>query len=194
MRTIGSKRGCVRWVGCAVVGLLLAGCGDETTPMVNESPPTGSSFNFLTLDEFNDYLVTMQIASNDVGIMVSEFGSIAGDLQSGVVSGYWLSEFTLNLLRRLEAVKARAALLRPEHPTLLEAHLTDYEGALEDYEAGFNTFLVAVGNPGTVPTSAVDDPIAAGNVHLRQFDLFLSNLRGGSISLFGGGVTTSVGP
>ena len=183
----------LKWIGRIAVALLLMGCGGGEAPMVEDSSPTGNTFNFLTLNEFEDYLVTMQVASNDVGLMVSEFTSLTNDLDGGAVSGYWLSEFTRNLLRRLDDVKARATSLRPEHPTLLEAHVTDYEGALEDYEIAFNAFLAAISSPGTVATGAVNTPITAGNVHLARFDQFLSGLRGGRVSLFGAGVTT-VGP
>lgn len=191
-RAEGSREWLTRLVWVASVMFLMA-CGDEQEPM-GDSGPTVPTFDFLTLDAFNAYLSTMEIASEDLGLMVNEFSSIVNDLELGVASDYWISEFTRNLIRRLEQAKARATTLRPDHPTLLDAHITDYEGALEDFEMAFGTFLTAINSPGTVPASAVNDPIAAGNVHLAQFDGFLSSLRGGRVSLFGRGVTAQIGP
>ncbi len=174
------------------VCLMSVGCGGETE-MIDDSSPTGSSFNFLTLNEFNDYLTTMEAASVDVLLLVAEFSSITRDLNSGVVSTYWITEFTRNLMRRLDEMQTKAMGLRPDHPTLLQAHVDEYEGALADYETAFTVFLSAVNNPGVVPTNALNDPIIQGNQHLIRFEEFLSSLRGRSVNLFGDGVSTGGG-
>ena len=171
-----------RWL--PFMAAVALGCGSDSTTGNVDSPAPSEIPVVITVAEYEAYIASVQIAMADVNLMITEFTSIGRDLQAGFASHYWIGEFTKNMLRRLEGIRAHAKSIRPDHPELLKLHIAEYEGALEDYDAAFSLFLDALRPGSRVTTDEINDKIGAGNTHLIRLQILLGDLGGTFIDFF----------
>lgn len=182
-------------IGAGLLGsiALMTACGGDgaVDPPV-ELPNPG--FNFIVLEEFDQYVATMQGTGANVQAVAQEFGAIVRDFANGFTTTYWTAEFTRLLSTRVVSMKAEAVDLRPTHPDLNRIHREQYETGLDAYEDAFTLFLRRVETPGSISTAQLNEALAEGDGHLSPMEVRLSSLAGRTISLFpssGGGI---VGP
>lgn len=89
-----------------------------------ESPNPG--FNFIVLEEFDQYVATMQGTGANVQVVAQEFGAIVFDFANGFTTTYWTAEFMRLLSTRVASMKTEAVDLRPMHPDLNRIHREQY--------------------------------------------------------------------
>ena len=174
-----------RWI--AVLFLLCcAGCGAASPTGEPVEPSPQVPMVFIRMSDFDAYLDRVRRAFVSVDVMVSEFTAITRDMQSGRVSEYWLRQYTLNLLKRLQLMQAQAVDIRPEHPELLRIHTGEYEPALSCFSEAFEAFLAHLTVPDAEALSRINDKIVEGNTHLVRFQIFLSRLAGREVAFLRG--------
>lgn len=171
------------WV---LVFMALAGC--ESSTLVAPNPePEEIVFENVTVTELNNYIGVVNRAFPAIEVFYTEYGGVTGEAVSGLVEPYWTRQYALNMIRRIEALKATLHGLRPVNPYLRRLHIEELEAAFDDYLDGIRYFESNIDVLSTTVLDGLNQRMGAGNVHLIRLQIFLSDLAGRDVILGDGG-------
>ncbi|MDE3001239.1 MAG: hypothetical protein OXU79_19350 [Gemmatimonadota bacterium] len=161
--------------------ILCMGCGSsDPVGVVEPAPDATGKMLSVAASDFNAYLVDVSRTYQTVHLMNAEFGSITQGWSGGVVSRYWIRQFTSNLIARLETLQVQVRNIRPDDGELRRIH-DSYEHGLATFHEAFVAFLGQIDFPTTEGIEGVNLLIFRGNQRMDEFQLLLSNLAGRQI-------------
>lgn len=174
-----------RWLFVAFFAVIGCGSSNPTAPDIEE--PVDITFDNVSINALETYIgVVNTQAYPSIEVFYTEYGGVTGEAVSGLVTTYWTRQYTLNMIKRLHAIKATLAGLRPANPYLRRLHIEELEAAFDDYLDGITYFESNIDFLSADVLIGLNQRMGAGNVHLIRLQIFLSDLAGREVFLGSG--------
>ena len=174
-----------RWLLCFALLALYTGCGSSNPVTPAPEPSAENTYDRVTVDEANAYIVDINRAFTSIDVFFAEYGGISAEVTNDLIPRYWSRQFVNTMIARLHAIQSVLHDMRPANPYLLRLHTEEFEAALADYLDGITYLQINLDFMTPEVIDGLNRRMGAGNVHIIRLQIFLRDLTGQQVT-FGG--------